>query len=49
MKLSTIVKGAVVPFVGVAMLALVVRYFGDKPLIKDIKLGLKGDSTALFG
>lgn len=32
--------------VGVSTLALAIRYFGNYPVLEDIKKGLQGDTTA---
>ena len=49
MKLPTVFKGAVGGTVlGVIIVALGVRYFGDQPFIEDVKYGLKGDVKGLF-
>lgn len=49
MTLKSLTKGTMPVFIGVAALALTVRYFGDYPIIKDIKEGLRGNSTSWFG
>jgi len=48
MKLSTVGKNALPAFVGLAALGLTIRYFGDKPIISDIKEGLKGNVNGWF-
>lgn len=48
MTLKTVIKGAIPVAVGVSVLALALRYFGDKPLLEDIKKGLNGDSVGIF-
>lgn len=49
MTLKSLIKGAPTVAIGVAGLALTVRFFGDYPVIKDIKEGLRGNSTSWFG
>tara|TARA_B100001989_G_C24541525_1_gene467878 strand:- start:327 stop:476 length:150 start_codon:yes stop_codon:yes gene_type:complete len=49
MTLKGIIKGAAPAFVGLAGLALAVRFFGDGPILKDVKEGLRGNSTSWFG
>tara|TARA_R110002124_G_C8973012_1_gene515489 strand:+ start:8532 stop:8708 length:177 start_codon:yes stop_codon:yes gene_type:complete len=40
---------ATLPVVGgISLVALGVRYFGDKPVVSDIAKGLKGDVVGLF-
>ncbi len=34
--------------VGMALVGLGIRYFGNKPVIEDIKKGLNGDVQGLF-
>lgn len=48
MKAKSILKASVPVMVGVAGVALAVRYFGDQPVIKDIKEGLRGNAVGLF-
>lgn len=48
MTAKSILKGALPVFVGVAGIALTIRYFGDKPLIEDVAKGLQGDVVGLF-
>ncbi len=48
MKLSTIVKGATPVVAGLSVFFLAIRYMGDKPVLKDIKEGLKGNTVGLF-
>ena len=33
---------------GVFAAGLAIRYFGDKPVLKDVAKGLKGDVVGLF-
>lgn len=48
MTLKTIAKGAVPVAVVFAAFGLTFRYFGDKPIIEDIRKGLNGDVKGLF-
>lgn len=48
MNIKTISKGAVPVMAGVSALALMIRFLGDKPLIKEIKEGLKGNVSGKF-
>lgn len=46
MKAETLVKQTVVGALPLAALALTVYFFGDKPVIREIKEGLKGNTKA---
>lgn len=46
MTLKQLTNAALPSVVGVATLALAIRYFGDKPIIEDVKEGLKGNVKA---
>lgn len=49
MTLKSIINGATPVVAGVAALALLIRYAGDAPGIKEVKEGLKGNvSGKLF-
>jgi hypothetical protein len=48
MTLKSITNGAIPVIAGVAAVGLAIRYFGDKPFIKDIAKGLNGDVVGLF-
>lgn len=48
MTIKSITKGALPVFVGVAAVALTVRYFGDQPFIEDVAKGLTGDVKGWF-
>ncbi len=48
MTLKSISKGAFPVIVGVMATGLAIRYFGDQPVIKDVKEGLKGNVVGLF-
>lgn len=48
MTAKGIAKGALPVMAGVLATGLLIRYFGDKPIIKDAKEGLKGNVQGLF-
>lgn len=48
MSVKSISKGAMPVVVGVFAAALIVRYFGDQPVIKHVAKGLKGDVVGFF-
>lgn len=48
MTLKSITKGAVPVVVGVIAAGLLIRYFGDQPILEDVKKGLNGDSVGIF-
>lgn len=48
MTAKGILKGALPVVVGVAALGLIIRNFGDQPIIEDIKKGLNGDVKGIF-
>jgi hypothetical protein len=48
MTLKSISKGAVPVMAGVLAAGLLIRYFGDQPILKDAKEGLKGNVVGLF-
>ena len=51
-KVTSFAKKTLPVFVGgfaaVSAVALIVRYYGDKPLISDIAKGIKGDVVGIF-
>lgn len=48
MTLKGITKGAMPVVIGVAVVGLTIRYFGDQPIISDVKKGLNGDVNGWF-
>lgn len=48
MTVKSLSKGAMPVVVGLTAFALGIRYFGDKPFIKEVKEGLKGNVIGLF-
>lgn len=48
MTMKTIFKGAMPVVAGVAIVGLAIRYFGDQPIISDVKKGLNGDVSGLW-
>jgi len=48
MTLKSIGKSAFPVIVGVMAVGLTIRYFGDQPVIKDVKEGLKGNVVGIF-
>lgn len=43
MTVKSLAKGTVPIMVGVLATGLLIRYFGDQPIISDAKKGLNGD------
>lgn len=48
MTLKSTVKTAVPIVVGVLATGLLIRYFGDQPILEDAKRGLNGDVKGFF-
>lgn len=48
MTLKSITKGAFPVVVGVFAAGLAIRYFGDQPILEDVKKGLNGDVKGFF-
>lgn len=48
MTVKSITKSALPVVVGVMAVGLVIRYFGDQPIIEDVKRGLNGDVKGFF-
>tara|TARA_R110002124_G_scaffold266813_1_gene433794 strand:+ start:7960 stop:8109 length:150 start_codon:yes stop_codon:yes gene_type:complete len=48
MTIKSLSKSSAPVVFGLTVFALSIRYFGDKPLIKEVKEGLKGNVIGIF-